>query len=603
MHRFRFLLFSLFLTTSILAQAHEEIVVTASALPEKVDETPVAATVISREQLERREVRDVADALREVPGLAVSRTGSPGKNTTLFIRGGSSKQALVLWNGVQINNPYFSGYDFGQLSTAGVEKIEVVRGPFSALYGSEAVSGVVNVLTKATRSRASVDLESGEQGLFNGVASGAYVTDRWNADAAIERRTDDGFAANDDFTSTSLIGGVTLTPFEGFSAGAMARHIDYEDGVPFSPNATFDAFEPSLRRREEGGETQIIVPVRYETGKSSYALRATETKRDDTFLDPDAAFGPQHDVIESEVRGARGTAQFATVAGTITAGAEYARATVDLSASYGAFADRTRTNRSLFAEDRVSFARGDRSSFEITAGARYDDFGDFGSETSPRVAAAFVYGGHKIRAAYGEGFRAPAIGELYFPFGGNVNLDAEHSSNVEVGYEVFGANGSASIALFDTDYENLIAFGASGAFENVAAAHARGVEVAAQRRYGVLQFDASYTYLDTEDEATGEELARRPKHSGSIAAGYHADAYSVQLVVTHKGARQDVTDLLPFLPVTNKAYTIADVVVHYRAGAFTPYVKIENITDKQYEEAFGYASAPRRAVVGLRWGM
>lgn len=596
-----FLLLATPLFAQVPAQTHDEIVVTASALPEKLDETPVAATVITREQLERREVRDVSDALREVPGLAVSRTGSPGKNTSLFIRGGSSKQALVLWNGVQINNPYFSGYDFGQLSAAGVEKVEVVRGPFSALYGSEAVSGVVNVLTKPDRTRASADVEGGEKGLLSGIVSGAYVSERWNADAMAEHRTDDGWAANDDFTSTSLVGGFSITPTDRFSAGVIARHTDYELGDPFSPNPSFTAFVASLQRREEGGETQIVAPLRYAAGTWSYALRVSETTRDDTFADPDAAFGPQHDVVNSRTRGAHGTAQFATSFGTITAGAEYSRANVDLSAGYGAIDDRSRTNRSFFAEDRLSFARGPDSSLELTAGARYDDFGDFGSETTPRIAAAFVRGGHKVRASFGKGFRAPAIGELYFPFGGNTSLDSEHSRNVEVGYDRFDANGSFGIAVFDTDYEGLISFGPTGQFENIAAAHARGLELSLSRRLGPLQLDASYTRLDTEDEATGEALARRPENSGSLALGYHAPSYSLQFVVTHKGQRVDVTDLLPFLPVVNEAYTVADVVLHYRAGAFTPYLKLENLTNETYEEAFGYPSARRRALIGLRW--
>jgi len=580
----------------------DEIVVTASALPEKVDETPVAATVITREQLEQREVRDVADALREVPGLTVSRTGSPGKNTTLFVRGGSSKQALVLWNGIQINNPYFSGYDFGQMSAAGVEKIEVVRGPFSALYGSEAVSGVVNVLTKPERSYGSVDVEGGEKSLFDGVVSGAYVNERWNASGTGEHRTDDGWAANDDFTATTLLGSFTFTPSDGFSAGVMARHNDYELGVPFSPNSFFTAFVPSLSRREEGGETQVVAPLHFTTGRATYALRLSETKRDDTFVDPDAAFGPQHDVVASRIRGAHATAQFTTPFGTITAGGEYSHAQADLTAGYGEFHDRTRTNRSFFAEDRWSMARGADSSLELTAGARYDDFGDFGSETSPRIAAAFVSGGHKFRAAYGEGFRAPAIGELYFPFGGNTSLESEHSRNAEIGYERFGANGSFGIAYFDTDYTNLIAFGPTFQFENIAAARSRGVELSLARRYGALRIDASYTHLDTEDEATGEELPRRPKNSGSIALGYDAQPYTLQFVVTHRGDRVDVTDLAPFLPVINEAYTVADVSVHYHFGAFTPYLKIENLTDEKYEEAFGYPSARRRAIVGVRWG-
>jgi vitamin B12 transporter len=603
----RLFFFSLILTISFplfaQQQLSDEIIVTASALPEEKDETPVAATVITREQLERREVRDVSDALREVPGLAVSRTGSPGKNTTLFIRGGSSKQALVLWNGVQINNPYFSGYDFGQLSAAGVEKIEVVRGPFSALYGSEAVSGVVNVLTTPARTRASADLEGGENGLLNGSLFGAYVTEGWNGNATVEHRQDDGFAPNDDFESTSILGGITFTPIEGFSAGVLVRDTSYDLGVPRTPNAASSAFVPSPRRREEGGETQILVPLRYHTGKSSFTLRAWETQRGDTFIDPDAPFGPQRDVVDSDVRGAHGTAQLDTKLGAITVGGEYGRAVVDLEAGYGTIDARERTNRSFFVEDRVSIARGPNTSIELTAGVRYDDFDEFGSETSPRLAAAFVRAGHKFRAAYGEGFRAPAIGELYFPFGGNVNLGAEHSRNFELGYERFFANGNFGVAVFDTDYEGLINFGPTFQFENIEAAHARGIEIGASRTLQAWQLDASYTFLDTEDEETGDELLRRPQHSGSVAVGYHAPAYSAQLVVTHKGQRGDVTDLFPFGTVGNDAYTVADVVVHYRLGVLTPYVKVENLSDESYEEVFGYPSGRRRAVVGLRWAI
>ena len=130
------------------AQWMGEVVVTASALPESVESTPAATTVITKEEIEQREARDVADVLREVPGLAVSRTGSPGRATSLFTRGSNSTHTLVLWNGIEITNPYFAGYDWGRFSTAGVEQIEVVRGPYSALYGSDAVAGVISIITR-----------------------------------------------------------------------------------------------------------------------------------------------------------------------------------------------------------------------------------------------------------------------------------------------------------------------------------------------------------------------------------------------------------------------------------------------------------------------
>jgi vitamin B12 transporter len=581
----------------------QEIVVTASALPEQLDETPVAATVITREDIERREVRDVADILREVPGITVSRTGSPGKNTTLFIRGGSSKQALVLWNGVEMNNAYFSGYDFGQLSSAGVERVEVVRGPFSALYGSEAVSGVINVLTKPSSSGASVDVEAGDNSLFNGALSGAMVGERWNANGAVERRQDDGFADNDDFKSTSLVGGATLNPNEHFSAGVLARFSSYDLGVPFTPNASSSAFMPSLNRREDGSQMQIAIPISAQFTKTAFEVRLSDSRRDDTFDDPEGPFGAEHSEVDATLRGARGTARMSTAFGAITIGGEYERALVDSTSNFGGIDSRDRTNRSAFIEDRFSHAIGADGSLELAAGARYDDFGDFGSETSPRLAVAWVDRGHKLRASYGQGFRAPAIGELYFPFAGNVNLRAEKSRNVEVGYEHFTPSSSLSVSIFDADYTNLISFGPSFQFENIAAARSRGVELGAVRRYGPTQLDLSYTWLDTEDEATGNELLRRPRHSGSVAVGYRSGNTTTQVVVAHKGVRDDVTDLFPFGTVRNDAFTTVDVTMHYQLGSLRPYVKLENLTDEAYEEVFGYASGRRRAIVGVRYSI
>ena len=166
-------LFAVFLAVPVFAQSTHNhkppsrIVVTASSLPETVAATPASVTVITREDIDARAARDVADVLREVPGLVLARSGSPGKATSLFTRGAASTQTLVMWNGIVLNNPYFSGYDWGRFSTAGVEQIEVVRGPFSALYGSEAMAGVVNVLTTPRSSGIHGDFESGSHGLRN----------------------------------------------------------------------------------------------------------------------------------------------------------------------------------------------------------------------------------------------------------------------------------------------------------------------------------------------------------------------------------------------------------------------------------------------------
>ena len=579
-----------------------EIVVTASAIPERADETPATATVVTREEIEAREARDVADVLREVPGLTINRTGSQGKLASLFIRGGSTKQALVLWNGVELNYPYQSGYNFGQLSTAGVEKIEVVRGPFSALYGSEAVSGVVNVLTEGRGNGGSADVEVGERGLLNTGISGGYATGVWSVHAAVEHRQDDGFFANDDFDGRTLTGGASYHVTPQLTLGLLARRSTYDLGIPFNANAAGTAFEPSPSRREEGIETTLALPVHFDTGRFAYELRLSESKRHEDFEDPLGTFGPEHNITDSRVRTARATARTSTRAGTITVGGEYEEALVDASSAFSVIDSRDRNSHAAFVEDRVSVPAG-TASIEIAAGLRVDDFDTFGSELSPRLAAAWVYQGHKIRAAYGEGFRAPGIGELYTPLYGNPDLEAEQSQTVEVGYERWlpSGNGSVSVTLFDSQYDDLIFFSSAFRYENINAASARGIELAGRHRFGPLTASASYTWLDAEDESTGAQLVRRPEHSGSVTLGYDARMASALLVVSHTGARQDVTDLLPYGNVMNRAYTTADLVLHYRLASFRPFLKVENLTGERYEDAFGYPSPRRRAVVGIRY--
>jgi vitamin B12 transporter len=576
----------------------DQIIVTASDLPETVESTPATVTVVTKKEIDDRAARGVADVLREVPGLSVSRTGSLGKTTSVFVRGASSKQVLVLWNGIEINDPYFSGYNWGQFSTVGVQRIEVARGPFSSLYGADAVGGVVNIITSGGRDHADLDITGGGRGLFNGVTAFGQTSGSTAFDIAVEHRQDNGFAPNDNDRQNSLLGGFRFVPRSNVSIGLTGRTANYDLGVPRNTNDFATAYVATPHHREHGKEWQLAVPISAELGAIHTELRVSENHRDDRNEDPDAhSFG----ATTSMRRTLHVAARTATSIGTIVVGAEGEKAEAENHDSFGLDIDtHHRSSNAFFVEDRLS-----RGAFELSVGVRRDHYDTFGSETSPRIGAAWTRSGNKFHAAYGEAFRAPQIGELYLPFFGNPDLHAERSKSAEIGYDRFFDSGaSVSITAFRNTFRDLIVYDlAASKFGNVGLARSRGVEIAATNRLGPFTSALSYTYLRAIEEPTGLQLARRPKHSGSLALGYDRGAGTAQLVVARVGSRPDVNDLFPFGTVTNAAYTVADLTLRWRMGTITPYAKIENLTNTRYQEVFGFPSPTRRALLGVRYSV
>lgn len=584
----------------------DEIVVTASAVPESVSSTPASVTVVTKKEMDEQNARDIADVLREVPGITLSRSGSDGKATSLFTRGANSQHTLVLWNGIEINDPYFSGYDWGRFSTIGVEQVEVVRGPFSSIYGSEAVSGVVNVLTNPHESSAHGVIESGSHGLRNGAVDGAWVGEAMQVSGAFEHRSDDGFDPNDDFRQNSGNLFWQWAPIEHLSLGLTGRLTSYDLGIPFNVNAAGTAIVPSLERRQNGNERQLAIPIRQTLGSFSYDLTLAESRRDDRFEDPEDPYGLISSDTRSRTRRARLTTRTTTSFGTIVAGAESENAHVDDVNNFGPnVGDHSRSSEALFVEDRWSHDTGSGTRLELSAGARNDRFSTFGSQTSPRLAVAWVTPAGKWRAAYGTGFRAPSIGELYFPFSGNLALRPERSRSLEAGYDAaLGRDGLASVTLFTSSFRDLIVFdNATFLFGNVGRAKSDGLELGLSDQLSPAFHAAlSYTYLQKdENELTGQPLLRRPKNSGSLSMTYRHGEVDTSLVVIRSGARLDVLPISPYSSVINGAYTTADVNVQAHLSRVIPFVKVENLRNERYQEVLGFNSPGRRVIVGVKF--
>jgi vitamin B12 transporter len=582
----------------------ERVVVTASAIEESLASTPAAAEVITRDEIEARHASFVADVLREVPGLQVSASGSPGKAASLFVRGANSTQTLVLLDGVEMNNPYFSGFNWGSFPTTGVEQVEIVRGPFSALYGSDAMAGVVNVRTDARWTGLRLNAAAGENGLLDGQLDGAWSSGGWRIGGAVSHRDDDGFAENDDF-SQDVASASAKWGSGSMSLGLNARFDRYDLGIPLNTNAAGDELVPSPSRRQDGQGYQLTLPFSHDLGGFSYEVTLARGAREDNFEDPDDPYGFTWSETDSDTSRAHLLTTTQTRYGALLVGGELERVEVDDVTTYGVNLDNsTRDAKSLFAEWRSGIDTG-AGRLELSAGVRRDDFDTFGRETSPRVSVALVRGRNKFRAAWGEGFRAPSIGELYFPFFGNENLDPERSRSWEAGWDVTIGRGAATLTWFDNSFDNLIIFhNPTSRFENTGAATTSGLEAGFRAPLGHgFSANLSWTWLRTEQKETGEALLRRPKNSGSAGIAWGTTNFSTSLAVTYGGERDDLSPVFPYGRIVNEAYAVGELSAEWNLGAFRPYVVIENVWDEQYQEVAGFASPGRRALIGVRYSL
>ena len=578
-----------------------EVVVTAAAVPEDAATLGVAATVVDRAAIERSRATTVADLLRSVPGVDVAQSGGAGGVTSLFLRGTNSNSALVLVDGVKLNSPYFGGVDLSSLGTANVERIEIVRGPFSALYGSEALGGVVQVITR----RAVADGFAGQAhfGLGNasareGGVNAALRSGPVGVSAGFRRGTIAGDLPNEFFEGTDLSAALDVQLGANAKAGVTVRRESSRTGIPFS-GAT-----PTPLRATTADTTLVSVPLSLALGART-TLEAAGTFADDspTYTDPDDPWG--FTFSETKARRAGGRVVLSHVAGAnrISVGTDYEQTKVDNEDSYGVQLDGLTTRTwSVFAEDRLSLAD-DRVA--ITAGVRRDENSAFGASTNPRVALSWtVAPALKVRAAAGSAFRAPSTGELYYPFSGNPGLQPEESVSYEAGAEWTISRGFVfEASLFRSDVKDLIRYDfATFANVNVGRARMTGAEAVVS---GVLSATtwarAAYTWLDAQDLDTGLPLLRRPRHRASASLGGDLGrGASAELTGLYVGERDDV-DATTYARVTSPAYFRVDLAATgpRLLEHLAPFVRVTNLLGRDYVEVAGYPSPGRRWVVGL----
>jgi vitamin B12 transporter len=568
---------------ALQAQFGETILVTAGAAPAPAEEAPLLGSVLTREELESRKLGAVDEAVRQTLSAIVLRSGTPGKAASLFLRGTESDHTLLLIDGVPVYNSYFGGVNFGDLLTGGLDRIEVVRGPYSALYGSEAVGGVVALLTGGAGA------PGGRAGLSvggNGLAEGNL---RWAGDGfsvALAHRRESGELDNDDWEQTQL-----QAAWDGGPWGISLFARDGEQGIPL------DGAVVTPDRRTASREATLSIPVNASLG-GGWTLQATAayTANRFHFEDSQDAWGYTESDTDTGRLFARAMVQREAGGWILSAGTEGRRETVDDSSVFGTNLDgETASGGAAFAE-----AAGALGPAAVRAGLRWDTHSTFGSTWNPKLGITFPAGPVRLHLQAGTAFRAPSVGELFFPMSGNPDLEPERSRSAEAGV----AAGPFTLTAFRSEFDDLIEFDfALYRFENTGEATINGVEARWARAWGKAALDINATWLETEAKATGEPLLRRPEWSGSwsLTAPWKRLTLSTQGI--YVGSRWDV-DPVTFARTENGAFYRQDLSAALgRPGWLSPWIKAENLFNASYQEVLGYPAMGLRFSVGVtfRW--
>ena len=619
-----------------------ELIVTATRVPMPRDAVPAAVTVITGAELRARGVAFVAEALREVPGVWVVQTGPAGSLASLFMRGGEADYVKVLVDGVPLNAPG-GAVDLSELTTDDVERIEIVRGPVSVLYGSDAVSGVVQIFTHrgARGTRLSGTARAGNRGTTDAELGlrGSGERASWSLGAA-RYATDGVYEFNNEYENTLLSAGARLARSR-FDADVGVRYGDGEyhyptegTGVPVDRNA----FQRN-RRLTVSVDAGVLATERLDV-----RLLLTENRLDSRIDDaPDApgdtlGFYASRSDQELLRRGADARANLRlplgvvlTLGGVLERQQEESRneSQSQFGPSTGSF-DADRTNRAVYLQALA--APSERVS--ATAGIRRDDNDAFGGHTTYRLgAAARPAGSLRLRAAYGTAFKEPTFFENFAQVfaRGNPDLEPETSRSWEIGAEQSAVDGRLAFGAtwFAQRFENLIQYTFTTPtpdapnYYNVVEARADGLELTASLEpHRVVSLRGSYTWLDSEatdpgyqqgDDAEfvrGDRLLRRPTHSGSIGVLLRPRAAaSAGVTVLFVGERDDLDfSGFPARRVTLDGYARVDASAEWRVahvGARLPLAvtgRVENLFGAEYEEVVSFPARGRLFLVGVRAG-
>lgn len=606
---------------SLLCYTGKDILVSASRAASVLRENFTgSALIVTAEQLDNRQTRDIADILRDVPGVAVA--GVAGQ-TQIRLRGSEANHVLVLVDGIEVSDPFAGEFDIGTLQADIGARLEVLRGPQSALYGPNAIGGVIAYYSASGRGRPGFGarIEGGTQGTVNGALRYGAYGDSWDAALSAVVVSTDGQPNARNGTrdigrdSYTLSGKGSVNVSDTLTLRAAARLIrtggqtNDSDFNRTSPTFGFTVDSPGVTFTNEALYALVGARLDALEGRWTHDLSAQIAAVD---RQTDSPFG-----LTSASEGDRFKASYVSALRlddhTLTVATDY-EVEGFRNATPGGFVFDDR--REIEQVGLVGEYRYAGEAFDFSAALRHDINDLFADATTFRVGAGYrVTDTTRLRAAGGSGVKNPGFFELYGfvdgRFIGNAALRPEKSTGWEVGLDQqIGDNANVAFTYFDSELEgeifttfpppNFIATPANRTTDS----KQRGVEVSLNARLAdQWSLDAAYSYLDAEEN--GVEEVRRPRHIASAALTWEApnEAASATLAVRHNGQTPDVAFTDPsFVPVrvTLDDYTLVNFSARVKlTEQLNAFARVENLLGEEYEQVFSFVSPGRSAVVGV----
>ncbi|MBM3617048.1 MAG: TonB-dependent receptor [Alphaproteobacteria bacterium] len=591
------------------------VIVTANRTPTAADKVASSVTVITAEEIKTRQLQTLPDVLNSVPGLQVVQAGGPGAQTSVFMRGANSNHTKVIIDGIEVNDPGSpsGAFTFTQIPVEDIARVEVLRGPQSGLYGSDAIGGVISIITKTGKGKPRVTASveggshsthresagiSGSEGKinyafnFSNFHSGDTKATPRNLVVAGNARNEDRF----DNTAFSTKLGAHVT--ETLAIGIIGRYA--ETDADFTQD-DFIGVEPfASNTQEQYVYTRAFADLSTFGGKLDHTFGVSYGESRRTTVDPSPLTFTPFAFFTGERTGADWQGKwYASESQTVVLGLEHENESVgggveaNVSTNSGVVELQSQITDNLFNALSI----------------RHDDHGTFGGETTWRIAPSYHIPetGTKLKATYGTGFKAPTLSQLFdTTFGSNnPNLEAEESKGFDLGFEqaVLGDKVTFGSTYFQNDIENLITFGPGFVLANINKAETRGFESFVRYQpINTLTLQADHTFTIAQDETTTFQLLRRPKHKASLTGTWNAtDAATLSATALYIGEFTDGSRDFSVPRLKADDYVLLNLAASYKLGSgITAFGRVDNVLNDTYENPVGFEHPGIGFFLGLR---